>query len=206
MILKLFYRLHLSCRACCAGRQPCTALSGTSSRATSTTQPSGGRGSQPCAGNRHSTAKPGPAEPGRQQVLPMHRQQAREVPALFSLKTEQNKKGFQNEKRFQRLFAVSQEQLLPVGHIQLAQSLQLDKRVKGASGQNHAPKTKSQRTLSPWLPDSSWEEMKGPRSHPLRQGRTAEKHHRLLSGGCYFILRSAFKGQDTKRCSINTTC
>lgn len=64
------------------------------------------------------------------QLDPQHLQQVREGPALFSLKMEQNKKGFQKEKCFQWLFAVSQEQLLPEGHIQLAQSLQLDKRVE----------------------------------------------------------------------------
>ena len=78
------------------------------------------------------------------QLHPQHLQQIREVPVLFSLKTEQNKKGFQKEKCFQWLFAVSQQQLLPEGRIQLAQSLQLDKRVET----NRAPKTKPQRTES----------------------------------------------------------
>lgn len=95
----------------------------------------GSRGSRPPMRNVHSPAAPVPDESGRQQVLPVqlhpqHLQQIREVPALFSLTAEQNKKGFQKEKHCQWLFAVSQEQLLPEGHIQLAQSPQLDKRVE----------------------------------------------------------------------------
>lgn len=65
-------------------------------------------------------AMPVGAESRRQQVRPVrlhprHPQPSKEVPAPFSLQTEQNKKGFQKEKCFRWLFAVSQEQLLPGG-------------------------------------------------------------------------------------------